>query len=110
MGKKLRGIRRVINSIKCLIWIITGREIIILETRKDAEDLLSAVEDVFEMYGLVTVADLRDLCSVTSSYEDNLIGWKDSDSIARAYITRDKYGYKLIFPKPVSLKMKGEKK
>ena len=51
----------------------TGREIkpgcgkgILLETRKDAEDVLSAVEDVFEAYGLVTVADLCDLCSVTS--------------------------------------------
>ena len=71
MGKELGGTQRVI---KCLIVdYYTGREIkpgcckgIILETRKDAEDVLSAVEDVFEAYGLVTVADLCDLCSVTS--------------------------------------------
>ena len=93
----------------------TGREIepgcckdIILETRKDAEDVLSAVEDIFESYGLVTVADLCDLCSVTSSYKDNLIGWKESDSINRAFIKRNRNGYQLMFPKPVSLKMKGE--
>lgn len=47
----------------------TGREIepgcckdIIFETRKEAEDVLSAVEYIFEMYGSVTVADLCDLC------------------------------------------------
>ena len=77
---------------------------IIIETRKEAEDVLSHINDIFEAYGSVSVADLYDLCGLTGSYKDNKIGWKDPDSIAKMCIVRTRQGYQLKLPKPVDLK------
>lgn len=80
-----------------------NKEEIIIETLGEAEDVLSYVSDIFENYGLVSVADLYDLCGVPSNYEDNKIGWKDSYSVSKMYILKTKYGYQLKLPKPVEL-------
>ena len=88
----------------------TGRKIetpycedIIIGTLGEAEDVLSYVLDIFEDYGSVSVADLHDLCGVSSDYKDNKIGWKDSHSVSKMYILKTKYGYQLKLPKPVKL-------
>ena len=51
----------------------------------------------------VSVADLYDLCGLTSRFKDNQIGWKDPDSMAKMYIVRTRQGYQLKLPKPVEL-------
>ena len=76
---------------------------IIVGTRKEAEDILSYINDIFEDYGSVSVADLYDLCGLTSRFKDNQIGWKDPDSMAKMYIVRTRQGYQLKLPKPVEL-------
>ena len=88
----------------------TGRKIetpycddIIFDNRGEAEEVLSDVLDIFIDYGSVSVADLHDLCGVPSAYKDNHIGWKDADSINRAYVISNRNGYRIILPKPVEL-------
>ena len=90
--------------------ITTGRKIetpyceeIIIETLDEAEEVLSFVSDIFEKYGVVYVADLYDLCGVPSNFKDNKIGWNDSHSVSKMYISKTKYGYQLKLPKPVDL-------
>lgn len=77
---------------------------IIIETRKEAEVVLSHINDIFKDYGSVSVSDLYDLCGLTSNFNDVQIGWEDPDSIAKMYIVRTRQGYQLILPKPVDLK------
>lgn len=77
---------------------------IVIETRKEAEAVLSHIDDIFKNYGSVSVADVCDLCGLTSSFNDVKIGWEDPDSIAKMYIVRTRQGYQLKLPKPVDFK------
>ena len=75
------------------------------ETQQDAEEFLSCIHDIFETYGSLTVADLYDICGlINGCYRYNLIGWKDSDTIAQACIEQIKSSYVIKLPKPVELK------
>lgn len=77
---------------------------IVIETRKEAEAVLSHINDIFKNHGSVSVADVCDLCGLTSSFNDVKIGWEDPDSIAKMYIVRTRQGYQLKLPKPVDFK------
>ena len=44
---------------------------IILDTRREAEDVLNRMDDLIDAYGMVSVADLYDLVGVTGNYTDN---------------------------------------
>lgn len=48
---------------------------IILETRGEAEDVLERMEELIDMYQLVSVADFYDLVGVSGNYTDNKYGW-----------------------------------
>lgn len=52
---------------------------IILETRGEAEDVLSNLSDLVVDYGFASVADLYDLCGISkySNFTDNKYGWVD---------------------------------
>lgn len=59
---------------------------IILETRGEAEEVLSNMVDLVYDYGAVSVADLYDLVGITGNFTDNRYGWTDmsGSSVARA--------------------------
>lgn len=74
---------------------------IVLETRGEAEAVLSRMDEIMEEYGTVRVADLYDLVGVTGEYTDNKYGWTN---IRNAKITRVRDGYVIEMPRAVSIR------
>lgn len=70
---------------------------IVLETRGEAEEVLSHLVDLVIDYEIATVADLYDLVGITSSFTDNKYGWMD---LSTASTTRVRDGYLLNLPQP----------
>lgn len=66
------------------------------ETREKAEKILEQMNEEIDQYGLVTVADFKELCGVASNYKDNQCGWT---SIRDAEIIRVRDGYRIKFPR-----------
>ncbi len=73
---------------------------IILDSRGEAEDVLSRMDELIESYGLVRVADLYDLVGITGSYTDNKYGWTN---IRNAEIIRVRDGYMIKMPRAVPI-------
>ena len=71
-------------------------EDVILETRREAEEVLNRMEDLIDSYGVVSVADLYDLVGISGNYTDNKYGWMNLRS---AGIERTRDGYMLLLPK-----------
>lgn len=74
---------------------------IVVDTRGQAESVLSLMDEVMEEYGHVRVADLYDSVGITGNYTDNDYGWHD---IQNARIVRTPDGYKIKMPRAVPLK------
>ena len=70
---------------------------IVLESRGEAEDVLTRMDELLETYGVVSVADLYDLVGKQCNYTDNKYGWKN---IRNAEPIRVRDGYLLKLPKP----------
>lgn len=68
---------------------------IILETRGEAEDVLSHLLDLVENYGVASVADLYELVGITGSFTDNKYGWTN---LSTASVSRVRDGYLLNLP------------
>lgn len=73
---------------------------IILENRGEAEEVLSRMDELIDMYRLASVADFYDLVGVTGNYTDNKYGWTD---IRSASIVRVRDGYMIKLPKALPL-------
>lgn len=73
---------------------------IVVESRGEAEDVLSRMDDLIATYGVVSVADLYDLVGITGKYTDNKYGWSD---IKSANVVRVGDGYLLKLPKALPL-------
>jgi len=73
---------------------------IILDNRGEAEEVLSRMEELVSMYGIVSVADLYDLVGITGNYTDNKYGWTDVNS---ASVVRVRDGYFIKLPKALPL-------
>lgn len=73
---------------------------IILETRGEAEEVLSRMDELIESYGIVSVADLYDLVGITGNYTDNKYGWTN---IRNAETVRVRDGYMLKLPKALPI-------
>lgn len=69
-------------------------------SRRDAEAVLMAMDDVIDRYGIVRVADYYEFSGVTGSYTDNNYGWTNL-STARVDRTRD--GYVIRLPRPMTI-------
>lgn len=69
---------------------------IVLETRGEAEEVLSRMDELIETYGNVSVADLYDLIGKTGEYTDNKYGWTN---IRTAEPIRVRDGYMLKLPR-----------
>lgn len=74
---------------------------IIFDNRGDAESVLTAMEDVIDQYGVVSVGDLYDLADVsTNNYAINKYGWTDLRS---AEVVRTRDGYMIKLPRALPL-------
>ena len=74
---------------------------IILETRAEADAVLSRMQDVIDTYGVVRVADLYDLVGITGEYTDNKYGWTN---IANSAPVRARGGgYMLDLPRALPI-------
>ena len=63
---------------------------IILDTRREADDVLNRMDDLIDAYGMVSVADLYDLVGVSGNYTDNKYGWTN---LRNAEVRRTRDGY-----------------
>lgn len=70
---------------------------IVLETRGEAEDVLSHMVDQIADYGEVTIGYLYDLVGIESNYTDDKYGWRDLRS---SDVNRVRRGYALNLPRP----------
>jgi hypothetical protein len=52
-----------------------GFDDVYLESRGEAEEVLTRMDELIDAYGFVTVADLYDLVGKTCNYTDNKYGW-----------------------------------
>lgn len=68
-----------------------------LESRDEAYLVLNRLEDIIDEYNLATVADLYDLCGITTEYTDENWGWTSSRNMS---VIRSRHGYMLQLPKP----------
>lgn len=73
---------------------------IILESKREAEEVLQQMEEMLDRYEVVSVADLYDLVGITGSYTDNKYGWT---SLRSADSVRVRDGYLLKLPRPTPI-------
>ena len=74
---------------------------IVLESRGEAEAVLSRMDEIMDEYNIVRVADLYDLVGVTGNYTDNNYGWTN---IRNAKIVRVRDGYKIDMPRALPIR------
>lgn len=70
---------------------------IILESRGEAEDVLSHLADLIADYGVASVGDYYDLLGIESSFTDNKYGWTN---IRDGFVERVRSGYSIRLPRP----------
>ena len=54
---------------------------IVLDSRGEAEEVLSTLVDLVEDYGVASVADLYDLVGIESTFVDTKYGWTNLSSL-----------------------------
>ena len=74
---------------------------IVLETRGEAEAVLSRMDEIMEEYEIVRVADLYDLVGITGDHTDNKYGWTN---IRNAKIVRVRDGWKIEMPRALPIR------
>lgn len=74
---------------------------VFLETRGEAEEVMDRMSELVESYGVVSIADLKDLTGETIQYTDNKYGWTSMRN-ARIVRTRDGY-HKIEMPRAVPI-------
>lgn len=72
----------------------------IFQTRAEANDVLDRLGTIISDYGLVTVADLYDICNMRCPYTYNNYVWRD---LSTAGVTLVRDGYLLNLPTPQTL-------
>lgn len=70
---------------------------IIIETRGEAEDVLSNLVDLIERYDVVSIADYYDMVGIESNFTDNKYGWTN---LRDASVERVRRGYCIRLPRP----------
>ena len=73
---------------------------IIFDSRGEAEEVLSRMDELIDTYGNVSVADLYDLVGITGNFTDNKYGWIN---IRNAEPVRVRDGYMLRLPRATPL-------
>lgn len=75
-------------------------EDVILEDRGEAEDVIEALVDLIEQYGVATLADFYELVGIAGDFADNKYGWRN---LSTARVVRVREGYSIEFPKARAL-------
>ena len=74
---------------------------VVIDTRGEAEEVLMKMDELIDIYGMVSVADFYDLVGVSSNYTDNNYGWTN---IRGATVVRTRNnGYMIKLPKALPL-------
>lgn len=73
---------------------------VVLESRGEAEEVLTRMDELIATYGFVSVADMYDLVGKTCNYTDNKYGWTN---IRNAEPVRVRDGYILKLPKALPI-------
>lgn len=71
---------------------------IILSTRSEAEEVMLAMSELVETYGVASIADLYDLVGVSGNFTDNKYGWTKTN-VRNAEVVHTRDGYLLKFPR-----------
>ena len=74
---------------------------IILESRGEAEEVLTRMDELIDTYGVVSVADLYDLIGKSCEYTDNKYGWTNIRNAEPIHVHD---GYMLKLPKALPIK------
>ena len=74
---------------------------IFLESRGEAEEVLTRMDELIETYGFASVADLYDLVGITGSYTDNKYGWTNLRSAESVRVRSGEYLLKLPKALPI---------
>lgn len=77
-----------------------GTEDIIFDSRGEAEEVRTRMEELIDTYGIVTVADMYDLAGLSCNYTDNKYGWS---SMRTAEVVRVRDGYVIKLPKAMPI-------
>lgn len=75
---------------------------ILLETRAEAEEVLSQLSDLAYDYGQASIADLYDLVGISANFTDEKYGWFKGD-LRTAGVRRVRDGYLLELPRACRL-------
>lgn len=73
---------------------------VIFERRIDAEEVLSNLVELIDMYDVATVADFYSAAGLDEEWNDHKFGW---DNLARGTVKRIREGYILVLPRPIQL-------
>lgn len=73
---------------------------VIFETRGEAEEVLSKMDEMVERYQLVSVADFYDMAGLSSEFTDNKYGWTN---IRNAEAVRVRDGWVIKLPKAMPI-------
>ena len=66
----------------------------------EIEEAVAEMEELIDMYQLVSVADFYDLVGVSGNYTDNKYGWTN---VRNASVVRVRDGYMIKLPKALPL-------
>lgn len=69
---------------------------IVLESKREAEEVLARMDELIDTYGIVSVADMYDLVGIVGNYTDNKYGWTN---LRAAETVRVRDGYLLKLPR-----------
>lgn len=75
-------------------------EDLVIDSRGEAEEVLTRMDELVATYGFVTVADMYDLAGATCNYTDNKYGWT---SVRNASIVRVRDGYLIKMPRAMPI-------
>jgi len=75
-------------------------DVVVFDTRDDAENVLGQLKDVMENFKSVSVADFKDMIGESGSFEENKYGWVEFNNL---YVKRVRHGYILTLPKTIVL-------
>ena len=75
-------------------------DVIILESRAEAEEVLDRLDEMIEEFGMASVLNLYDLIGVTAPFTADKYGWTD---IRNATAVRVRDGYLLKLPRVMPL-------
>jgi hypothetical protein len=73
---------------------------VVVNSRGEAEDVLTRMDELISAYGLVSVADLYDLVGITGNYTNNKYGWTD---IRSAQVVPVRGGFLIKLPRALPL-------